>query len=130
MSCYGFINNNDVMIWIYIIWSKYYFHVFHHHREVMSPEKTSWVWKNVHQILMFGSLLPGVVCLIYISCVCLRIVVPSTYCVVFFALFVLVLCLVLWIVHSLLTILFLWIVHSLLTIRFLLRLLLYFLANA
>jgi len=80
---------------------------------------------------MFGSLLPGVVCLIYISCVCLLIVVPRAYCVVFFfALFVLVLCLVLWIVHSLLTIRFLWIVHSLLTIRFLLRLLLYFLANA
>jgi hypothetical protein len=32
---------------------------------------------------MFGSSLPSVVCLIYIICVCLRIVVFNTYCVVF-----------------------------------------------
>jgi hypothetical protein len=32
---------------------------------------------------MFGSSLPLVACLIYVICVCLRIVVSNTYCVVF-----------------------------------------------
>jgi len=32
---------------------------------------------------MFGSSLPQIVCLIYIICVCLHIVVSSTYCVMF-----------------------------------------------
>ena len=32
-------------------------------------------------------------CLIYVTCVCLRIVVSNTYCVEFFALFIFVLCL-------------------------------------
>jgi len=33
---------------------------------------------------MFGSSLPPVDCFIYVICVCLRIVVSNTYCVVFF----------------------------------------------
>jgi hypothetical protein len=34
--------------------------------------------------MMFGSSLPPVACLIDVICVCLRIVVSNTYCVVFF----------------------------------------------
>jgi len=52
---------------------------------------------------MFGSFLPQVVCLIYVICVCFRIVLSNTYCVVFLLCFFVVLCTLccqlLWIIH-------------------------------
>ena len=44
------------------------------------------------QELLTSCCLHGGSCLIYVICVCLHIMVFSTYCVVFFALFVFVLC--------------------------------------
>jgi len=68
------------------------------------------VYYGFRIITMFSSSLPPVVCrraheyLIYVICVCLRIVVPNTYWIVFFVLFFFVLCnlcrIFLWIVHS------------------------------
>ena len=84
------------------VWDPRNFHYRWYLSDIISRIDNDMIKKKAIMTL-FSAMCLFVACLIYVICVCLRIVVPNTYCVVFFVLFYFVLCTpycqFLWIVH-------------------------------